>query len=1325
MSLINKIFSGRLNLDDHPYRIGEGDYIDGLNITRDSEGLANDKIVSNIVGNQLVAYTLPAGINKVIGGRPDKLRSRYYYFVWNNNGNHLILYYDADANAIVKIFESKTDSAGVDILNFTPSKRIYNINIIHRDEGDLMNFIDSLGRPSYINVTRVYAPWVRSYLDVAKAPPSMIVKCTYENDTTVTVNNLRNSLFQFKYRFVYDDFQKSVYSSGSAIPLPFNPFLDTNDSNKNINSRISTYFSTGDPSVQKIELWGRQITTSGSAPNDTTGEYFLIQSLDKTDLSIPDNSIYKLWFYNDGSYTYGDLKEQVLLFDWVPLSANAQESPNGNTLIYGGITEGYDKVSLNMTLDTNLNYTPPVSTFNGLLFFASQNGVDSDPDTNTIVIYLTGTGTNDGSGNPITLNNSKAFYIVDCALQNGTTKKFQYQSTTSTTNTVDILNGLKTAALAQGFSFVSQTTNTLTLSQVNIVLYTAQVLKVQTDTFDNTNDVHFSYAHQSKEEFALQYFDEHGVTNGATLPVNGFIDTLSDSQGTSTPQIALSIFSRPPIWGKYFHVLRSLKLTYDKHEFWVSNSTYSGVDGGDNTKYAFIGIDNMNDYNANIQGSASGNVPAVGYSFTPGDRIRFLMSYPFGVSPTDLPLYDYEILALRTSILSDGEGKTGLFLQIKYPTPDISSFFDFGGFKFQNYKILIYNYVKHASSPGTQQYFEFGRQYSIGQWGTSNAFHIGAEQTQTTTLSQPAIINLTEGDFFYRYRNVPISNKYSIQTGIYDQGTTYSTIWMNPGGGGIPIVDNGVWNIKGGVNRNSGLGHTQDPQYADTDWDVYNESGSPFNVRIQFTVPVSDKTDPNGQFAMYVKIQLPASVITYNIISLKTGLQPGVLHSYTVDFTFSLPAGGKMWLITYAVNMLTIGSFENFLISIVNNISIPIIESTYSDKYAIITNSNNRPSVYDENARQTYYPTLDRFSLAYQEDTNINNTNRFYPENQDEYDRAFGDIMRFHIRDRALNVYQKFKVGRVPILTQIVEDVSGNPLQANSSQLINKIAYYQGDYGIGDVPESLAWNNFADYFVDDYRGVVCRLSFDGIKPISIEFSMNAFFVINLKAYRRSLNNGIVPIGETYMGDPTVYGAFDAYTNKYVIAMESINRYSSPTTLIFQQSAYTISFDENKKAFESFYSYAPEWIDTLGTLLMSFKVGALWTHNSDTFCSFYGVQYGASIEGVFNANALEKKTFQALTQEANIAWDCPEIETQSDSYGVVKQQSNLLASDFDKLESMFHASFFNDTLSIGGLIDGDKLKGNYIIVKFSQQSAPNLVILNMVSILYIDSQLTAK
>ena len=90
MPIINNAFNGKLNLDVANYRISNGDYIDALNITKDAEGQGQDRVVSNILGNENIAYTLPAGTNKAIGFYADKIRNRAYYFIWNSNGYNTI-----------------------------------------------------------------------------------------------------------------------------------------------------------------------------------------------------------------------------------------------------------------------------------------------------------------------------------------------------------------------------------------------------------------------------------------------------------------------------------------------------------------------------------------------------------------------------------------------------------------------------------------------------------------------------------------------------------------------------------------------------------------------------------------------------------------------------------------------------------------------------------------------------------------------------------------------------------------------------------------------------------------------------------------------------------------------------------------------------------------------------------------------------------------------------------------------------------------------------------------------------------------------------------
>jgi hypothetical protein len=197
--IINTPFSGKLNLDDAEYRVSNNDYIDALNITKDAQGAGQDKVVSNILGNSLISYNAPTGTNKVIGFYADKVRNRAYYFLWNSGGFNSIIYYDLNNQSITTVLKSKTDSSNIDILNFNPSYKVLSINIFYRDiEGDILFFNDGYNPPKSLNVENIYGSnWKLEYLLVAKAPPIMPPQVVYENDTTITINNLRNKLFQF------------------------------------------------------------------------------------------------------------------------------------------------------------------------------------------------------------------------------------------------------------------------------------------------------------------------------------------------------------------------------------------------------------------------------------------------------------------------------------------------------------------------------------------------------------------------------------------------------------------------------------------------------------------------------------------------------------------------------------------------------------------------------------------------------------------------------------------------------------------------------------------------------------------------------------------------------------------------------------------------------------------------------------------------------------------------------------------------------------------------------------------------------------------------
>ena len=764
MPVINNPFNGKMNLDVAEYRIDGGDYIDALNITKDAQGTGQDRVVSNMLGNTLIPYTLPSGVNKVIGFYPDKVRNRAYYFIWNSEGYNTITYYDLNTESTITVLQSKTNSNGVDILNFNPSYKVLSINIFYRDvEGDILFFNDGYNPPRSLNVINLYGTdWTAEYLLVAKAPPVMPPKVTYENDTTITINNLRNKLFQFSYRYVYDNNEKSVWSSKSIVPLPEQPTLSLTDNNATLNARIAVVFSTGGPDVKAIEVSFRETT------NGLTSDWYLIKSFNKESLTIADNEVYYLFkFYNDAIYSQIDIIETSQLQDWVPQKANAGELANGNVLLYAGITEGYDKTTMDLSISQEYN-SPYFYDQCGLLFLATVNGNDNGNGT-IMDIYIYGTGTNGAYGNVTTLNNADGEYYINSFASDGTDLSTYYGSSTSEFLVVDLLAEISNVMQAKGYIQVSLNDNHLAMSYADGFTLISTGFKTYLQ-----NNTRFANVWDSGYQYAIQYFDAQGRTIGAQTSTGGTINTPSRFLAYDFPQIYLSILNRPPLYATYYQVLRSNNTTYNKRLCWVSESAYSGItDGVTSSRFFYIGIDNIAAYNESI--SSTQNV--VSYNYTEGDRIKFIRRYDSDNIPQDIPSqFDYEIVGTVATfeynisweapieVDNNTYTATGNFLKIRYPNDDISVDFQFPGTTdWQHYEILLYNYSTNASS--TQRfYYEFGKEYGIGKPGTSERYHFGLEQLP----NGGAIIPVINGDLFYRLRNVPYSDNYNYTTTSWD-----------------------------------------------------------------------------------------------------------------------------------------------------------------------------------------------------------------------------------------------------------------------------------------------------------------------------------------------------------------------------------------------------------------------------------------------------------------------------------------------------------------------------------------------------------------------------
>lgn len=1358
-------FSGGLNLDDALYNVPKNAYIDAVNVTTDAIEGSNDRAITNIVGNQLVNYSLPAGRNVCIGAHPNDVTNTVIYFVWNSNDNHLVLEYNNTSRTISHIFRNLTDSDGVDVLGFLENKKITSINIYNRDEnaedggGDLLFFLDSLGRPTTMDINRFkdgqYTPVTRDILDVCKRPPLFPPNVLYGNDTTRKINNLRNRLFRFKYRYVYDANERSVCSPISTLPLPINILDEEFNADATNNNKIEIQLTTGDKDVKAIELlmsyvlktndWSdfalvesinksnltslsssviTQDNPSGSNikatikfegflipgtivniilveftsgfPEYTVGTYTIQAGDSMTDLTsglvaslalnpsfvsspsnptsnsvefyydfpysirtngveiiLPanpnfDNVEFIYSFYNDGTYPVIDVAESTQLFDYVPDLANAQEMANGNVLIYGGITEGYDRALTPNVVNTILTTTGgspagglSAKTYDYSYYDFGTNRVYYNTRFEFYGIPITGTviniyGKYQPSGTIVLM---ATYTTISGDSQNSVAAKI-----------VESFNSLNIV----DFAFVAQgNPNWAIASRFNTSLPQLDFdsITIAPPAFTSADNSIPTFLFSTTRKLGIAYFDKKGKTNGilysGSLQFPDYKEQSTSPYLLEIPYINTKIYHTPPDWAYSY----GFYLTKEATQFLYWQSIKVEVDSASNG-YIYFNISNLTE-NQKLYPTTT---QVLSYTFQDGDRLRLIKKANTNVAYPQLGDYDAAIVGQVTDPTVNSVLKKGTFIKIKKISP-------FSGVTYgtDNFIIQIYRPTQQLPTGANEVYYEFGEQYGIGNPETPTRYHLGMVTDQGRIPNNIINCNVVVASVIF-----PIEESTITFSGVPLAGTEVKiTITQLPN----TTIDLASYIIQNG----DGMSDVIDGLYQI----LINQVG----------IYLTDvQKYPND------KISIKYYLTAFSFDSTNVVFTYPALNTIPAEFNFY---GGDVY-----VRPRTISTNDGQ--GSVGVATYNAIDRNFVDDYiSAVNNIDGRPSVIDINARKAYYSTMVRFGQSYQPNTNINGLNRFFPANFDEYDYSYGDIMRLKVRDRFIRVFQKFKVGKVPLYSQIVKDPANAQNLIVSDKLINPIAYYVGDLGIGEHAESLISYSYADYFTSNIKGIIARVGEEGVTFLSIDHKVDSWATSNL------------PLRT---GNYKVYGGLDQRIGNYIIALEA-----TPT-----DPAVTLVFDLDLKCFSTFLSYHPEMMTILGTLFISFKDGQLYTHNNPAYNTFYGQPAeDSSITPVFNANPLDKKTFMSVGEVASQIWDVPVIKTDINSYGTTKMESNLVDDDFVELEGTYEAAILRDKNSIGGVLEGDSMKGKYMTMKFRAKTPTSLVSLNLLSLKSINSPLNNR
>lgn len=326
--------------------------------------------------------------------------------------------------------------------------------------------------------------------------------------------------------------------------------------------------------------------------------------------------------------------------------------------------------------------------------------------------------------------------------------------------------------------------------------------------------------------------------------------------------------------------------------------------------------------------------------------------------------------------------------------------------------------------------------------------------------------------------------------------------------------------------------------------------------------------------------------------------------------------------------------------------------------------------------------TID-YSDVFVPETNINGLSRFYDFNFESYDQNYGSIQRVLSYEKRLEVYQERKVGAIPINQKVALDDSNNIVTYQTDQVLNQIMYFQGNYGIGKNPESLAVFENRRYFADVNNGFIVRLSTDGMTPISQVYKIHSY-ITNL--FRSIVSLGIkVPI----------YGVYNKAFSQYEIAIEQ------KTFGVHTVGGETFAFCEPINAWTSWYDYKPEWMVSANQDIVTMKNGLIYTHNTNpVYNNFYGTQYSSEIHVVGNAEPNQVKVYDNISLESTDVFEAYEITNNQG------QLSNLINSDFELYEGKWYATLWKDVNTpnvTDPLINGDSIRDSEILIKLRNSS----------------------
>lgn len=445
---------------------------------------------------------------------------------------------------------------------------------------------------------------------------------------------------------------------------------------------------------------------------------------------------------------------------------------------------------------------------------------------------------------------------------------------------------------------------------------------------------------------------------------------------------------------------------------------------------------------------------------------------------------------------------------------------------------------------------------------------------------------------------------------------------------------------------------------------------------------------------------------------------------------------------------------------------VVIEDASVSDFYISKDEDIGRIGVIDPNFKQIYNPSKLRVSNSYQESSSHNGLSSMEELNVRELDKAYGTIKKLAFINNNLVCVMESKevsnyIGLVTLMqasrgadagliatsadffgTEYVHkqmlgtDFAGSIAISNAGIMFGLNSKSSNAWKYTDDEQVISDVKMVNYFVDlskdgvsDVASIYDRWREEYILTITRnkEFQCETFRStpttggqnVDLIFYGKheipaegtsvtiKFNNGDTLVGS--VASNYQHNGFDVIV--VFVADDILVQDSLGATMSYQVKD-TLAWNDTKKRWTTFYSFAPECYGILGSELFSFKSGKLWIHDTSVVRNnFYSEQNKTKLSVVFNQEPDKVKVWNTTTlmtqqSDGKNNWSAPVIKNNNG------QLSRLVKGSWKKLEEFWYAYFKRDlnTVAVANpIIEGRSLRSTILQVDLENDFDGDMVL----------------